>query len=318
MMGNNKISLTDTIIGAHGLTGLAAGHPLALVASLGAAVGHHILKTYGDAVGSRILDKLASSGALGQTLMPMVAARAVGQAQRSYGLAVTRGLAALTRGEIASAPPGRPRTIDGDFAEKSQLVKNMTGNPQQYAQQVSSQAKALGPTFTTSATAYERSAMSVGVYLAQQMPKSRPLDPAMPKAGTVEPTKHEKATFNRVFDAVQNPPSLLHSAAKGELTKAEVDAVSVTAPSTLKDLQKQTTAELKTLKRPLAPAVAANVKMLLGQPVIDHPVEIKMPNPSPPPGQQAHGGHRPRSSTSRPLKVDMSTVGLVGSRPSLS
>lgn len=314
--GNRGVSLTDTIMASHGLGALAVGHPLGLVAGFAGGVANHLLRTYGDAVGSRLLDRLVSTGALESTLMPIAATRAAAQAQKSYGLAMTRGLAALTRGEMASNAPGRPKTIDGDFAQKSKLVQTVINNPQGHVQQIQSQANALGPTFPTVGSAYQRAAMASSVYLAQQLPKPRPLDPSMPKAGTVEPTKAEKSKFNRVFDAVQDPPSLLHKAAKGELTRSEVDAVAATHPTILADMQKRTTEELKTLKQPLSPVTMASVKMLLGEPVLDHPVQPKAPaaQEAPPPGAPP----KPKSATARPLKLNAQNVGLVGTRPSLS
>ena len=63
------------------IAGLALGHPAALLTSGMAAVGRHLLKTYGDAVGSRILDGLTKSGALQSTVASAVAAKSVVAAQ---------------------------------------------------------------------------------------------------------------------------------------------------------------------------------------------------------------------------------------------
>lgn len=316
LAGNNKKSLEDTIIAAHGLSGLAMGHPLALVASLAASVGNHLLKQYGDAVGSRILDHLSRSGALGQTIMPMVATRAVAVAQKNYTSALTRGMAALTSGELASRGPGRPKSPEGDFDSKSRMVRSMLSDPQQHVQQINSQASALGPTFSTVGSSYQKAAMASSVVLGQALPKPKPINPMMPKAGTIEPTTAEKAKFNQIFDAVQEPTSLLHEAAAGTLTRDQIDAVSATHPSILADMQKRVTQELKTLKEPLSPAQQASVKMLLGEPVFDHPIQpLPPPQPAGQTMAQNGGGKRPKSSTSRPLKLDVTgNVGLVGSR----
>ena len=58
--GNLGISLSDKIIGAHGLTALALGHPIAAMGALGVAGINHLITKYGDAVGSRLLDKFAN------------------------------------------------------------------------------------------------------------------------------------------------------------------------------------------------------------------------------------------------------------------
>jgi hypothetical protein len=132
----------------------------------------------------------------------------------------------------------------------------------------------------------------------------------MPKAGTIEPSMVEKDRFNRIFDAVKDPPGLLHKAAAGTLTRDEINAVAQTSPAVLADMQKQVTQELKTVKEPLGPAQMASIKMLLGEPVFDHPINPQPPAPQPK-VTTAGGG----KGLSKPLKLDTaSTVGLVGSR----
>lgn len=268
---HEPISLTSTILGAHGLGAFAAGHPMGLLAGGAAMVGNHLLKTYGKAVGARLLHAMLDSGAVENTIMPMVAARAAITAQRNYTSAVTRGITAITHGAVASNAPGRPKSLDGSFADKSKAVQAVMSNPQ-YGQEVQAHAAALGPSFATVGSSYQRAAVSSMFYLSQQMPKERPIDPASPKAGTIKPSDADKARFVRVFNAVDDPTTLLHAASKGALTRDMVDAVAFTKPATMRDLQARVTAQLKELKTPLAPPQAAAVKMILGEPVFDRPI----------------------------------------------
>lgn len=274
---HEPLSLTSTILGAHGMGVAAMGHPMGLLAGASAMIGNHVLKTYGKAVGSRALNALLQTNALETTIQPMVSARAVVQAQRSYANAVARGMAALTSGEVAANPVGRPKTLEGSFAEKSKMVQAMASNPA-YGQALQQHAHAMGSQFATVGSAYQLSGMKSMAYLASQVPKERPIDPAQPAAGTIKPSDAEKARFVRQFDAVEDPTSLLHAAGKGVLTRDMIDAVAFAKPETLKDLQSKVTAQLKTLKEPLAPPQAAAVKMILGQPVFDRPI-APMPQP---------------------------------------
>lgn len=307
---HEPISLTSTILGAHGLGAFAAGHPMGLLAGAAAMVGNHVLKTYGKAAGARILNQLVESGAVKNTIMPMVAARSVAIAQKNYTSAVARGLGALTSGEAAANAPGRPKTLDGSYAEKSKAVKKMMANPGVGAE-LQQHAAAMGPSFPTVATSYQKSALSSMSYLAQQMPKERPINPQSPQAGAIKPSDAEKAKFVRQFGAIEDPTSLLHAAGKGVLTRDMVDAVAATKPATLKDLQSHVTAELKTLKEALDPPQAASVKMILGEPVFDRPIA-----PMPQPKQQvttAGGGGARGHTGSRQMKGNVaSSVALNG------
>ena len=274
---HEPISLTSTILGAHGLDAFAMGHPMGLLSGAAAMMGNHLLKTYGKAVGARALNAMLQTGQIQKTVMPLVSARAVVQAQRNYTAAVARGMSALTSGVAEANPPGRPKTLDGSFAEKSKMVQTLTTNPA-YGQALQQHAAAMGPQFATVGSAYQLSGMKSLTYLASQLPKERPIDPNQPAAGTIKPSDAEKAKFTRQFSAVEDPTSLLHAAGKGLLTRDMVDAVAATKPETLKDLQSKLSAELKALKEPLNPSQAAAVKMILGEPIFDRPI-APMPQP---------------------------------------
>lgn len=310
MAGNNKASLSDYLVGGHTMAGLlAAGHPHALLAGAVAAVGHHLLKTHGDAVGSRLLDGFVKSGAVQRLIAPQLAARAAVDAQHGYQAAVIKSVQALMRGVAEKAGPGRPVSADSDFDRKATAVKAMLQQPQLFTQAVDAHAAALGPGMPSVASSYQSAAMTAGTVLAQALPRPRPIDPAQPKAGSIEPTASQKAQFSAVFDAVQNPRTLLHRATKGTLTHAEVAAVAQTSPGTLKDMQKKVTLALLGSKRALDPPAAAAVKMLLGQPVFQAPA---MPSAGP-----VAGGPAPHKSRGggKAMKLDVdSTTGLVGHR----
>lgn len=314
---NNKIGLSDTILGAQMLhsAGAAAlsGHPLVAVAALATAVGHHLIKKYGEEIGSRMLDGLVKSGELGRTVIPIAAARAIQAAQRNYQVAAVRAVGALTKGIQSPGEPGRPRTVDGDFETKSNAIRQMLQNPQGHAEAIEAHARALGPAFATVGSSYQSAAMSASLTLAQALPRARPIDPMSPKAGKIEPDVVAKQKFNDLYDAVEDPTTLIHKAAQGTLTREEVAIVQQTAPASLTDLRTRVTQAMAQLKEPLSPEQLASVKVLMGQPVFDHPIAEAPPVPPPMP-TGAPGGKRGKA-VSRPLKLNITPIaGLTGTR----
>jgi hypothetical protein len=292
--------------GLHSVLGGAAHHAASIMpGGLGLLAAHEagkvakkIVKERGQATAVHLLDALSS-------------ARTVQMAQRKYARSVRNALDALyTR----SSENGSLRGADSEFAEKQALVKKMLADPQTHAQIISGHASQLGPAFSTVGSAFERTALSQSVFLAQQLPRPKPLNPLLPKAGTIPVPLADKAKFNGVFEAVKDPTNLIRAAANGTLTKDMVSSVATTQPSTLKDLQGHVSRELATLKEPLAPHQMAALKMILGQPVFDHPIQVI------PQAPQQQGGRGRNSSNggrmmSKPLKIDVNaTTGLPGSR----
>jgi hypothetical protein len=316
----NKVGLSDTIVASHGLSGgiaaAAAGHPLALLAAAGAAVGHHVLKEYGDVIGSHVLNAIAKSGGIQNVIQPALAARIATDAQRNYNSTMVRALSALTLNETAPNPPGRPRSLDGDYEAKSKLVRTMLENPQAHVASLAANAKALGPTFSTTASSYQRASMAASLALKNALPVEKPINPESPKAGTIKPSDAAKAKFIRTFDAIEDPTNLLHAAGKGLLTRDMVDAVAFTKPAVLKDMQKRVTAELATLREPLDPPQAAAAKMILGEPIFDRPIA---PLPQAQVTTAREGGPREHGGTRRPFKSSLShDTGLVGTKPGVT
>ena len=325
--GNNVIGLRDTIIGAHaaphvlgaakhlamGALGIGAaseagegngGAALAMGSALAMAYGHHLLTHYGDAVGSRIIDRLAGSRVGAPGFRSLTSGAVVRSAQMRYSTAVTRGIdTALGQGRALAGT--KKRSVDSEFDANTKSVKAVLQDPQGWMHNVTTQAEQLGPQFATVASVYTKTALSTATYLAQQMPRATPIDPLQPKAGKKDPTHAEKARFNAIWRAVNDPPSILHDMAKGTMTSDQLKALQSTQPSSLADIQKRMTAAVAQSTKPLTPTQKANINMLLGKPALDHP-----PPPAPP-----EQNEQPKKATSRPLKIDFGqSVGLVGSR----
>jgi hypothetical protein len=315
MSGNNKVGLGDMITGASTHAGLlAAGHPHALLLAAAAAVGHHLFKTYGDAVGSRLLDAFAKSGTLQRIIQPQLATRTAVAAQKSYQSTAVAAMTGLMHGEASARAPGRPESTENGFARRAEAIGGVTKNPQAFTSAVQAHAEALGPGFATVASSYQNGALTSATYLAQQLPKPKPLDPLMPKAGSIEPSAAQKDSFNRIFDAVHEPLGLLKRASEGTLTRPEIDAVAATNPASLSDIQKRLQMALSEQTEALGPAQAAAIKMIMGVPVFELAPQPQVPTPGSPGGKGHKGNAGSKTGTARPLKLDLSTTELTGHR----
>lgn len=105
-------------------------------------------------------------------------------------------------------------------------------------------------------------------FLASKLPPA-PVDSVMDRAAGVVPVYSDNtiSTFNRYFEAVKDPYSILESAKAGALTKEEVEAVSTVYPQLFSKIQGQLVEDIAAAKGHIDFRQRGSVELLLGMPL---------------------------------------------------
>lgn len=173
---------------------------------------------------------------------PRRVAKALGALERlgqQTEKAIDLGAKALVRGGVRAGRvltgPGAARMVDSKtFNERVDRVNALSNNPDLMHETIS---KASDP-------AYEHAPQTAGALSISQVLAIQALTAALPrgKKKTLlgpawKPSKAEMSGFNRIWNAIDKPTSILDMAAHGTLTSAEVGAVKSAYPALFQQMQ---------------------------------------------------------------------------------
>jgi hypothetical protein len=232
----------------HALTGGIGG--------LAASYVHHLVRERGNATAALLLDKIGALGAVD---------RAVGSVDRQ----VARGVARATGDESVAAVRPIHELAEGGFDAMKDSVLQAVANSDDHVQTIADAAAPISQHSPNVANAFQRAALRATMYLASQLPKAppNPSDTLMPNASNDETSDTEKAKFERIFEAVHDPTTLLTRTEDGTITPEEVNAVANTHPQMLASMREQMKDSLLGVTTPLPYSRRLAISTFLGQPV---------------------------------------------------
>lgn len=140
-------------------------------------------------------------------------------------------------------------------------IQRLAGNPEAMQQALVAHASDLHEHAPETAQALQiHRARQVSAIAAKipQMPPPTPLGPKM------EPTKEQAWKFNRYYDAVERPTSILKHAAEGTLTPLDVEAVRDTSPTLHQKMVSAALEKVAARKEPLPYRAKLSLSMLAG------------------------------------------------------
>ena len=252
-VANRSLSLTDYVAGGAGaIAGALTGHGLLGLAS---SVAHKVVRERGNATAAAIMDKVAALGAV---------RNAIGRVERETARGVERAV-----GNESRVAPRLKAHVFGTYAEKREAVEDSAKNADAHTSSIQASTGPFDQHSPKVAQAFHLAAIRATMYLASQLPQ--PKDPTlaamMPKlAAKWEPTSTERAAFERKFNAVHDPVSVLHGVGIGSVTQDEIAAVAATHPEWLKDTRDQLRSKLLDLDHPLPYAQRIALSKFLGEP----------------------------------------------------
>jgi hypothetical protein len=172
----------------------------------------------------------------------------------------------VSRGEIAA---GLARSFGSDrkdaarqYEKRTQMILSLAGNPQQMSAALSHQG-AIATHAPNTAQAMQIASSRGVAFLASKIPQ-RP--PAGPLAAAWKPSQTEIALFNRYYEAVESPTTILKQASAGTLTPEAIDAVRTVHPALFAQMQQALLSKLSTTKT-VPYKSRLMLSLLLSQPV---------------------------------------------------
>lgn len=239
------VSGTQVGVGAAGLTFLATGNP-ALAALAGAGAGAGFAVATHPVATMRLLDRLAGS-------------RNTTAERINTGVGRIRGM--LERGGRFSAPAGRvlPPTVavlrdtqtrEKAYREYRDRIVELAGNPAAFVASLDDSATAVGEFISPQLGDAMAMRVQAGVgFLAANLPASD--QPSLFDIfETEDPSLVEMDRWLNMFEAIEDPVSILDKLAEGSLEVEHVDAVQAVYPELLTLVRAeltQTVAELSSL-----------------------------------------------------------------------
>ncbi len=226
-----------------------ASHGIGLGALSGLAtqIASKVVRARAPMAAALALDKLAAMGA-------------IQRATSTVDAQITRGVAGAIRGRVGKLEGPLDHGL-GSFEEKADAVRSAAEDMPAHLASLQQSVAAIAPHAPGAANSFVESAMRATQYLAAVMPKPIPSNPAMPKVDPIDPSEHDRDVFERTFDAVHDPVSVLKDMAQGTLVPEQVQAVRATAPKIAASIDAQLNEAMKNATRtmPLSQAIATSM-----------------------------------------------------------
>ena len=215
-------------LAGHAMGGLHGG-PVGIAAGLASGIGKRALQERGSATAAVVLDKLATTQALG---------RISAQGDK----AVTR----IVQGAVMGTdhPPYKHRiATPAGYDAKVDMVMRAAANPDGLLDRVQSSVAPIATNHPSVAHAVTTKAVGAIAYLAQQIPPTEHPNPnsLTPQLEKREVPPEQRDKFERQVDATYNPIGTLAKLKNGTMTADERDTIEATHP----ELYAKTCDELK-------------------------------------------------------------------------
>lgn len=258
---NASHSLTDKIYGAAGVaSGFAHAGPLGAMGGLLAGQASKIVRTRGNSTAAVMLDKLS-------------AISGVERAAQTVDREIDRGVAGFFGTGKRVPPKVRFRAISGgedskkEYQARVEAVAKSVAAADGHADGIASKTADLQAHAPETSAAFQRTALTATAYLAQQIPAGhKDFRSLQPQFQTPRVSDSEEYRFNRVFDAVHDPTTVLESMAKGRVSHDQVEAVKAVYPKLFAEMQTKVVEHLHSMKAPLAYDKRVQLGILLDVP----------------------------------------------------
>lgn len=261
--GNNPLGLLSVM---SGLTGFAT-HGLGGGALMG--LGAEAAKRYSSSLlapAARGLRKAMEAGALGaapETVGALSHLAAANEAVAARVDSMVGKVLEMPKNALRGAVGATGATVSHLATAQGRIeqIQRLAGNPEALQQALVAHADDLHEHAPETAQALQVVRSRQVSFLASKIPQLPPPTPLGPK---MKPTKEQAWRFNRYFDAVEKPTSILKHAAAGTLTPMDVEAVRETSPALHQKMVSTALEKIAARKEPLPYRAKLTLSMLAG------------------------------------------------------
>ena len=298
----------NSMTGLAGYAGLAVGShlsagPMGLVTGLAGAAAAKAVKDRGMSTAAYLADKVATMAAIRRS-----SEHVQGQLEKAVNSAMD--------GKAANLKV--PSHGLGSFEERSEAVLAAEKDPKGHLERIQRAVAGILPHAPSTASAFASAALKASVYLASVLPREKPVNPLMPNGPKIPISEHDKFIFNKRFDAVHNPASMVADMGKGTVLPEVVSAVAASSPKTKQHIDKMIMHAMeKETKTPgIRPLISASFVMgMAAHPSLDQPtthmLQAAFANPQtkggPPPAKASTGGESRGTPKAARMRVASNT-----------
>lgn len=261
--GNNPLGPLSVL---SGLTGFAT-HGLGGGALMG--LGAEAAKRYSSSLlapAARGLRQAMEAGALGAAPETVGALSHLAAANEAVAARVDSMVGKVLQMPVR-ATRGAPGAAGATVAHMAtaqgriEQIQRLAGNPEAMQQALVAHAGDLHEHAPETAQALQVQRSRQVSFLASKIPQMPPPTPLGPK---MKPTHEQAWKFNRYFEAVERPTSILKHAAAGTLTPMDVEAVRETSPTLHQKMVSAALEQVAARKEPLPYRAKLSLSMLVG------------------------------------------------------
>lgn len=258
MIANRVISPTDYLAG---IAGFAGGGLHGGLTGLALGAAHHVIRERGNATAAVLLDKVAAFAA-------------IQRASRVVDAEVDRGIAGL----LEPGKRAQPKVKAGAFASSSNPYRShadaVTGavrGAESHAGDVENAVTPIVDHAPKTAKAFQAAAIRTTIALHAVLPKGHLPPPSVtPQFDEPVVSDAERERFERARAIAHDPVGVTFArAAKGQLTKSDVDLFKKSSPALYQDVVARTQEQLARLKAPLDTTRESQLRVLMGMPPAD-------------------------------------------------
>jgi hypothetical protein len=255
---NRVVSPSDYLAG---IAGFAGGGVHGGITGLAMSGIHHVIRERGNSAAAIMLSKVAAFGA-------------VERAARAVDAEVDRGIAGVLepgkRAPVKTKPEAFAKSSN-PYREHANAVTGATLAPDAHAGDIEAAAAPVAGHAPQIAKAFQRAALRTTVALANAIPKGHLPPPSItPQFDKPTVSEEEKARYERLRAIAHDPVGVTFSrAAKGLLTKSDVEAFQANSPKLYEAVVARTQEQLARLKKPLDTQREAQLRILMGMPPAD-------------------------------------------------
>jgi hypothetical protein len=293
--------------------GMLTHGPLGAATGIATGMAKRLIAERGLTTGAAILDKLSALRG---------AERAVQRTDREIARGVDGLFAPSKRAPMRVGRVQHGKGVD-PYEARVAAVQSAARDPAGAAVLAAAPIAAHAPKV---AAAFRAAAVRATQVLVQAIPKTPPTPSLTPQLAPKFPaTLQRKQKFNRIFDAVHDPKTVLQAAGQGTVTPDMVAAASKSHPALWGKMTRAVETRLSEAKTPLSTQQRVNISILLQTPM--HTPEVArtfqqtFALPSGPQGPQQNQDEQHRNkgrygnAPRRPITATAKQVGLTIGRP---
>lgn len=258
LVANRVVSPSDYLAG---IAGFAGGGVHGGLAGLAMGAVHHVIRERGNSAAAVLLDKASVLAA-------------VKNAARVVDAEVDRGIAGvLEPGKRAPVTERRGafHKSANPYRDHHEAVTGATLAPDAHADDIEAAVAPLAGHAPNIAKSFQRAALRTTAALASAIPKGQMPPPSiMPQFDKPTVSDAEKEKYERLRAISHDPVGVTFTrAAKGLLTKSDVDAFRTNSPKLYDAVVQRTQEQLAHLKKPLDSGRESQLRILMGLPPAD-------------------------------------------------